>query len=93
MVHEPPDKLFFELLELVARTFRVGPRELDRSSGPGSVERWDSLGHIELMMAVETQFKVRFSIEQIAQMHTIEKMCEVLKSMGVTEQEAPSKGR
>lgn len=33
-----------------------------------SIEEWDSLGHITLILAVEKSFKIRFSTAEIAEM-------------------------
>jgi acyl carrier protein len=33
--------------------------------GPGDVERWDSVGHVMLVAAVEQEFSLQFEVDEI----------------------------
>jgi acyl carrier protein len=54
-----------ELRTLAADIFDVGPEEIQGDLGPGSWERWDSLGHLRLVTAVEEEFGVKLSMQEI----------------------------
>ena len=40
---------------------------------------WDSLRHLELMMDIEHAFKVKFTLEEIAKMDSVEKIVAALQ--------------
>ena len=49
--------------DLVAEVFGVDPDELDDTSSPETVEDWDSLGHVNLVMEIERVYDVSLSTD------------------------------
>ena len=60
-----------KLLNLVADTLNVPKGELSKDSTRDSVEEWDSLSHIILILAIEREFQYKFSIDQIEKINSI----------------------
>ena len=48
------------------------------TSSPDTVENWDSLRHLNLVLGLEGDFGVQFSPEEIAAMQTIERIALLL---------------
>jgi acyl carrier protein len=49
------------------------------------VERWDSLGHVNLMMALEQEFGLRINPQDAASMTSFEEVCQKLReALGAT---------
>ena len=42
------------------------------------IPQWDSLGHISLIHAVEEAFDIQFTVDEIAQIESLETLKEVL---------------
>lgn len=53
--------------------------EVTSSSKIGDFERWDSLGHLNLFMALEREFRVSFTSDEILNNDTIEKITNLVK--------------
>ncbi|GAA0373724.1 acyl carrier protein [Paenibacillus motobuensis] len=44
----------------------------------GNTEQWDSLKHLELILALEEEFQVRFTAEQAVNIHSLEDIVTIL---------------
>jgi acyl carrier protein len=69
------------VLSVVGRVMEVSPSELTADSSPENVAAWESLRHMNLMMALEEEFAVRFTDEQIMEMVNVGLICETLSGM------------
>lgn len=49
----------------MSQIFEIDPQSIDSSSSPENVERWDSLKHMQLIMALEDEFGIQFPDEKI----------------------------
>ena len=56
------------VLTIAAEIFQVDPESLSSSSTPDDVERWDSLAHLRLITAVEAEYGIRLSMQQIQEL-------------------------
>jgi acyl carrier protein len=48
-----------------------------------TLEAWDSLGHMKVIMAVEQEWGVRFATAEIPTLNSIEKLAAALDGKGV----------
>lgn len=60
----PLDQIFQDL-------FKVNPADLKNEFTMGDIELWDSLRHMELIVAVEQAFNIELSFDEIATMQSI----------------------
>jgi len=54
------------LFEVMADIFQVDVSEISEVSAPGIVKEWDSLKHMLLLVALEEEFEVRFTDDEMA---------------------------
>jgi acyl carrier protein len=62
---------------VMSQVLQVEPEEISAESSPESIERWDSLKHMQLIMALEDELGIQFPDEAIPELLTfgaIEKM-------------------
>ena len=53
------------LITIAAELFGVGMEEIELAMTPDDVEKWDSLNHLRLITAVESEFNIRLSMSEI----------------------------
>jgi len=63
----------FEIISVVAKKSTTELQELADTQG-----LWDSLLHVELVVALETEFDIFFTPEEIADINTPSKVIEVV---------------
>jgi len=66
------------MLEVMRETFGEDDLQVTRESSAQDVEGWDSLSHIELIVALEDAFGVRFRTGEIAGLKTIGELVGVI---------------
>ena len=59
------------IIDVVSRTMEVPAESLSAASSPATVESWDSLKHMNLVLALEDEFGIRLNDERIMKMVTV----------------------
>ena len=57
-----------KLKSVMVSVFNIKQREINEKSSTYNIKSWDSLKHINLVIALEGEFKVRFSHKEIGEM-------------------------
>ena len=70
------------VLKIVSQVMEVPLEQLNEESSPDTVKNWDSLKHMNLILALEEEFDVTFSDEEIVELLSVEIMFETLKEKG-----------
>jgi len=71
-----------ELLEWVRRIagdiFHLEPAQISGSSSPEEIAVWDSVQHLNLVLALEEAFSLQFEPEEMDQMKSIGQIAEMV---------------
>lgn len=57
---------------IVADIFEVPLESVTAQSSPDTIETWDSIHHLNMVLALEQEFGVQFSPEEIEQLLSVE---------------------
>lgn len=74
--------LFEQVQEAVATTLNVPAGSIAESSGSENVAAWDSLGQVNLMMALEQTFDLQLEVEDFAKLTSVRAILDYLHSNG-----------
>ncbi len=66
---------------VVSRVFRVSVDALRDDVRRGTLEEWDSLGHVMLVSALSEEFKIQISPERALQMYTIGDIKQIIHEL------------
>jgi len=69
-----------KIKNVMAVVFEIQPTDIPDSASTSSLENWDSLNHMNLVVALEEEFKVRFSDEEIVEIISLEAVEKALSS-------------
>jgi acyl carrier protein len=65
---------------IAADLFDVPLEHVLPNSSPATIENWDSLRHLNLVLGLEGEFGVQFSPEEIAKMQTVESIAWLVQN-------------
>jgi len=74
-----PDVIFDTVREIVADIFSVSAETVVSTSSPESIEKWDSMSHLNLVLSLEQGFGVAFTPDEIPELISVQAICEKVK--------------
>jgi acyl carrier protein len=72
--------LFDKVRGITADVLQVPASQLTSQSSPESIEAWDSVHHLNLILAFEQEFGVQFGPEEIDEMNNLGRILDVLEN-------------
>ena len=70
------DQVLAEVNAIVAEILQNDSLQLTRNTVAHEVENWDSLNHIEIVVAVEKHFNIRFNFAELQRFKNVGEMCD-----------------
>ncbi len=67
------------LNDILAKTFKISPGEAEKDLTMPEVAGWDSLTHMDLIVAIEQEFNIQLSGDDIADMLSFEAIRQTVK--------------
>ncbi|HET9532460.1 MAG TPA: acyl carrier protein [Blastocatellia bacterium] len=65
---------FERIKEVLADVFSISPEQIKLDSTPDTIETWDSIHHVNMVIALEQEFGIGFSPEEIEQLFSVERV-------------------
>jgi acyl carrier protein len=75
--------VFARLQDAIATTLNIDPAKVTESSSAENLTVWDSLGHVNLMMAIEQTFDIYLDVEDFPKLTSVEAILAHLDAQGV----------
>jgi acyl carrier protein len=72
--------LFERVRGIAADVLQVAATQLTLESSTENVDSWDSVHHLNLVLALEQEFDLQFEPEEMDQMHSISHIVNVLEN-------------
>ncbi len=74
-----------KLIDMIAKTLRVDADRITEESGIGNPPEWDSLAQLNLILAVEDSFGVRFATAEIPELNSVTALQRALQEKDVMD--------
>jgi acyl carrier protein len=72
------------LYRVVSQVFGVPIEQITHVDSPDTLEAWDSLAHISLVLALEAEFEVSLTPDEAAEMLSVGAIRQILAAKGIT---------
>ena len=73
------EEIFSELNEIFEDVLDLDETpELTDATTANDIEEWDSLSHIQLIVAIEKEFKLKFTSQEILKWNTVGEMVDTI---------------
>jgi len=59
------------LRKVMGAVFGIEPATIAPADSPETVAAWDSVGHLQLMLALEDEFQIRFDVDELASLKSV----------------------
>ena len=73
------DEIYKRLNEVFRDVFDDDSIEVNENTTANDIEDWDSLNHITLIDAVESEFGVHFTMGEVSGMKNVGEMAQIIK--------------
>lgn len=72
-----------KLKRVLSEVLDVPMSGIDDSTSPDTLEKWDSLNHLNIVMAIEEEFNVSLTDDDVLEMQNVGKIKEILRMKGI----------
>ncbi|MGE9297097.1 MAG: acyl carrier protein [Puniceicoccales bacterium] len=72
------------LRAVVIEQLKISPETFSEDLGAGDIPEWDSLAHMNLIMAIEREFRVTFDVADAVDLETVGDFQDALKRYQVS---------
>lgn len=72
-----------KLKRIMSNIFSISEETVDENSSMDTIENWDSLQHLNLILAIEQEFKVSLSTDEVVQMVNFKVIKSTLQRKGI----------
>lgn len=69
-----------ELLIVVSESLQIPISSVTIKTSKENTDNWDSLNHLVLFLKIEDRFKIKFSIEEIQHIDTVEELFNLINN-------------
>ena len=72
--------LLEQVRQVVSDVFVVPMEQVGETSSPDTIAAWDSMQHLNLVLAVEERFQLQFTPEEMEQMRNVREIVALVES-------------
>lgn len=76
------NELWERLTDVFRDVFDDSKLKIDEHTMAGDIEDWDSLEHINLIDAIEHEFRMKFKMREVSGMKNVGEMADIIAARG-----------
>ncbi|BAZ25056.1 hypothetical protein NIES4073_59600 [Kalymmatonema gypsitolerans NIES-4073] len=71
--------LQYKLIQIIAEALEIAPEAITPEASSDTIEAWDSLKHLEVVLNVERSYNVKFKTSEIAELVSVARLEDALR--------------
>ena len=71
-----------QAIEVIAQVLDIPPERLNEESSPETIEEWDSVKQMNIVLALEEAFGLTFKSRQVMRLHNLGDIFKALEELG-----------
>lgn len=72
------EKIYADLRDIIADALDLPDLQIDASTAADNVEGWDSFNHINIVVAVEAHFGIKFQTAEIEEVRNVGELVDLV---------------
>jgi acyl carrier protein len=68
----------YQVKKLLSKSLGIPVESITDDAGPNTVQRWDSLAHLNIMLSIEEQFKIKLSLDDFITAVSVEGIVDLV---------------
>ncbi len=78
MIKKNKKKIEKEILLIASKIFKINRNELTINSNTRNTPQWDSLNHINLLIELKKNFKLKLDINEVSEINSLKKWQKII---------------
>lgn len=72
-----------DFYKIISQVFGVEVSDINDDLGPNDIETWDSLGQLNMIVALEEHYKITFEVKEVFEIFTLGDVKRILAKKGI----------
>tara|TARA_Y200000002_G_C22681983_1_gene664465 strand:+ start:458 stop:697 length:240 start_codon:yes stop_codon:yes gene_type:complete len=72
--------VFSKVVHIISSILDIPVESVEESSSPNSIKKWDSVNHLNIILALEEEFNLKFSKDEIESMISVKIINSTIES-------------
>lgn len=72
------DQIKQRVIAIMAVIFDMNESDISDDAAPGVIEKWDSLKHMSLILALEEEFEIRFTDNEMTELLNLQLIVDII---------------
>ena len=68
-----------KVIDIVSNILNIKKSKITENSGINTIEQWDSLKHMQIISAIEEEYKIEFSEQELINSNNVKKLINSIK--------------
>jgi len=69
------------VIKVFTTSFNVDENKIQLTDTKNDIEAWDSIGHLHLIMNLETEFNIKMDTEDVVKIDSVEKCVDIVNKL------------
>lgn len=74
------EQILVTVKKIIAEVLETPVAKITDDSSQKTIQNWDSLAHLKLVMELENKFKIAFNTEEVFTMESVRDICQMIKN-------------